>query len=421
MPEPQRRRLTRLKFDRVDLVDMGANFDVATGDGAHILLAKALHADDDKKKKPKNKLPAFLRGKRTDLDDAGELCALLPAIIAVVETTIDALRKATPIAKDDHALTFEDALFARKMGEVQHELGIRFGALMESVDSVMFSEEKNKKKAVAERVGQFVASVKSAIPDLLKDLEKREPVEEILAGLLTLEDVDTGETPMAFKKTDLTGEALAAYEALETSVATLTKSVVDLKKAAKPADPGDGEPTEAQQLEKVGDPVVRALLVKSFADTRKANARAVKAEQTADVEKQARLIRGEVDLLKGFRNLTFKPTDDAPHVLVLKAAGDGKAWTRMLEVLKAADALLAKRPIFNEVGQTGAGDGGPDTAVGRAQAKAAELIAKDDKLDVGKALEKVFREDPGLYEAYKGETELRVGSTDDDEGGAGDE
>ncbi len=415
MPDPKR-RLSHLKFDRVDLVDQGANYDLETGDGAHILLAKALHADDDdKKKKPKGKLPAFLRGKRTD--EAGALCDLLPSIITVVETTVDALTKATPIAKDRDALSFADALFSRKIGEVQYALGTLFGALMESVDSVMFSDEPKKKEAVAERVGQFVASVKSAIPDLLKDLEKRDQVDEILGSLLTLEDVDTGDHPMAFKKSDLEGDAIKAYEALETSIGTLTKQVADLTKAAaKPADgDGDGD-TQAQALAKVSDPAVRALLKQSFADTKKANERAAKAEQTAEVEKQARLIRVEVDLLKAFRNLTFNPTDDAPHVLLLKAVGEGKPWARMTQVLKAADALLKQRPVFREVGKA-SGDGNADSAVAMANAKAAEFIAKDDKLDVGQALKKVFAEHPDWYDAYRAESELRVGSTDDDDDG----
>lgn len=411
-----KRRLTRLKFDRVDLVDQGANYDVETGDGAHILLAKRSDGDDDNKgKKGKKKLPAFLRGKRTD-----EACALgpiLPALLEVIDLTVADLTKATPIAKDsDHALTFEDALFARKMGEVQHELALRFGALMESVDSVMFSDEPKKKAAVADRVGQFVASVKAAIPDLLKDLEKHGAA-DILAGLLTLEDVDTGDHPMAFKKTDLEGDALKAYELLEESIGTLKKQVEDLTKAAaKPADgDGDGD-TQAQTLAKVSDPAVRALLKQSFADTKKANERATKAEQTADVEKQARLIRVEVDLLKGFRNLTFNPTDDAPHVLLLKAVGEGKPWARMIQVLKAADALLKQRPVFREIGKA-SGDGNADSAVAIANAKAAEFISKDNKLDVGKALEKVFAADPDLYNAYRAESELRVGATDDDDDG----
>ena len=383
----RKKKLTKLRFNRVDVVDQGANFDPSTGDGSHILLMKRHEGDDPK---------ADARW------DAAQ--SLVPLLKSVNEWVVR-----QPVAKEGEPLDFDDALFARNMGEVSGELMKQFSALMESVDSVMFSDVGDKQGEVTKRVNAFLASVKKTVPGLLKEIDKRADVAGWLAELTAL----TGAKTMAFDRTTLSTEAEEFVKGIEGSKdAEIETLKAELAKAtAKPEGDdgnGDGDPTDV--LKGISDPHVRAVIEKMQADAEESRKAAEKAQTELDVEKRVRLIKAETESIQRdlLPALTVDPEKDAPVFMKLRATCPDE-WKRVEEILKSAVEIVKSGGTGNLTREVGSNLGGPqgETASEIVTQKAAELMAADDKLDISAAQKKVFAEDADLFKRYREETTVK--------------
>jgi hypothetical protein len=107
--------------------------------------------------------------------------------------------------------------------------------------------------------------------------------------------------------------------------------------------------------------------------------------------------------------LPFIPSlDPAKHSAVLKTLGEShpEEFAIVFNMLKEANALLAKSDAFAEVGR--GGDAGLGSAEAIVYAKAKAMVQKDSELTFEAAVEKVLDQEPKLYEQYERERESRA-------------
>ena len=95
----------------------------------------------------------------------------------------------------DEAMTFDDAMICRRLYKVYEALGERYGALMETIDSIRISNEPNKAAAIKAALTGFMDSMKAAMPVMLADM-----------------DTDDGDTQKAGRK--ISGGRLAKLKTL---------------------------------------------------------------------------------------------------------------------------------------------------------------------------------------------------------------
>jgi len=239
--------------------------------------------------------------------------------------------------------------------------------------------------------------------------------------------------PMRFlvwKRDDHTPEKGALMKTAEELTAELAKAEEARKAAEARAEKAEGEITTLKadfdelkrQLEEDGrepatkaeekidksalPPEVRAYVEKAEAERAADRERAEKAEKAANeaseiakAEREARLTKEFVAKAEGYEALVVKAEDFGP---VLKEASEklSKASFDEIErVLKAADEQIAKGDLFKEMGRNGEAPAA-DSALAKAETRAAELMKSDPKLAKGEALDLVFKADPELQAAY---------------------
>ncbi len=235
---------------------------------------------------------------------------------------------------------------------------------------------------------RFLVWKRSNEGDRMTPEEQKDALEKAQADATTAAERDTA-------KAELT----KAQEQIE----TLTKSIEDIKKAA-------GVKEEPVAVDKSDWPESARVAFEKAEEERAADReRAEKAEQRAnaaaekvDKAEDARLTREAITKAEKFKAL---PIDAAKFGPILKSASEklSKEENDELDrVLKAADEGLQKSDLFKTVSGNGNGEQ-PDTALGQAKAKAAELCKADPALTEATAMQRVLKADNELAARYQDE------------------
>lgn len=147
-------KLTEIQFDRVDLVDVGANLDRATGDGAHVMLWKRGENDDmsDPKKTDDTKTDAQLFDEA--LDDMAAVLADAPA---------------EPVAKKGRKMSAERASKLKAIAEQAQ-------ALLAEVEPAPVEKRDTKMPELDE-----IMKSNPALAQMFEDLKKRADENEAAA------------------------------------------------------------------------------------------------------------------------------------------------------------------------------------------------------------------------------------------------
>lgn len=150
-------------------------------------------------------------------------------------------------------------------------------------------------------------------------------------------------------------------------------------------------------------PEVRALIEKAEADAAAATAEANKAHEVAKTERDARLRRESIakaETMTHVPELGGKPVEFGELLLKCEGALDADTFGTLERVLKATHEQLRDSELFKSQGREGAGyaAGG---ALGKVEAKVAELRKADPKLTEAQAWDQVLKSDPELYREYR--------------------
>lgn len=375
-------RLKNLTVDRVDLVDIGANLDKRTGDGAHIMLYK--RADQSAK-------PADLRK------------AALARIVAMAKAkgaSAGLLLKTESLAR-----TFDDVLAAQEAREALSELWELYYAFQEAACSILDSDEADKIGLINASAADFMSAFLGALPSALDEASVEMGVEKVgrkisgkrmkqlremheKLGSLLAEVTDEGDGEMSKTAEQIAADATAQADVQKRIDDGVAKAVADTKKAA--------DEHLAAELKKRDDEIAKAL-------------------GEAKAERDARI-------LKDFQGKTTTDFVGLPLTLVAKAAGEKtdaevfkalseKApdeWLRVEAILKGAAEAIRNGQLFKEQG--GAGAESATSAAGQLQALAQELVTKGLQKTLEQAIAAVAV-DPAHRDLYKRYVEEQRSST----------
>jgi hypothetical protein len=252
--------------------------------------------------------------------------------------------------------------------------------------------------------------------------EDRQLKEDILKSIL---ETDEGEVSRIVKEARLEGEAAGVLEA----AAKLLKAYRDelpedaLKILAKACGLPESEPmvekndpknevegTEgpAESLSKEAiakmDPATQAVVKQLLEENAVTKTEAREARQIVKELKDQQVLKEYVAKAEGLQNLPVQPLKLGP---IMKTLGEShpREFEEIFKLLKAADAVLEKSELFQELGKAGAKE---SSAEGQIYAKARGLVAKDADLTFEEAVEKVMDMEPELYEKAEAERQERV-------------
>lgn len=394
--------LRGLEVTRVDLVDIGANLDVQSGEGAHVVLYKAAATGGAKY--------AYI------VKALAEIAKHPPAVVR------EFVRKAT---------SFDEALVGADLGEWYERLCELRDAFWSALSSIVYDTTVTDKLAAAqESVQQFADALDSEVMSLLQAssvakagrkiagarLTKLKDMKSLLDAVLseiddTLEDdaaptltEKRGGSPM-FDVKKATPEEIAAHLASVEKRATDAEATLKAEQAKHAA-----EQTDEEILKSLPEPV-RALVLKSQQAAADAQARATEAQEIAKRERDQRELSEFVAVVKGYTALPLNPDDDARLLQKISKAVTADEFKRVRAILDAADAVGKSGKLLNPRGSDGSPAGGDDgTALGRVQKAVRETIAKGLAKTDSEAQVVVFREHPDLYRDYRREVSIRSSS-----------
>lgn len=369
--------LTRLRIKRVSLVDMGANFDTKTGDGAHIMLFKrhepivkdgpglgAVHVDSpewdpqDQDDYEKSTLDATARRQIPDsgfaavwtdaqgkkhrklpIHDAGHLAA---ARGRVDEAQIPENVKAEARRKIEAATTKEKPAM-KSWKEI----------IKSMADAVMEPDVEKRKTAVA-----AITKDADAMPDAPAAAGANGDPGPDLPAMKVHHD-NLGKAIAAFGPgPHPEGHPVHAMKAAHAQLGTMLKAAgVDCM-----ATPGN----EGEDMAKGMSDEVR----KQFTELEKSN---TELKKRLDEAETMRLDGEMTSLLKSFKAVPVDLATDVVKFRKMKQA-DPEGFAAIIKTMQATDEMLAKSDLFKSVG-SGAGGGGGDAAA-QLDAKAAEMITK---------------------------------------------
>jgi hypothetical protein len=252
--------------------------------------------------------------------------------------------------------------------------------------------------------------------------EDRQLKEDILKSIL---ETDEGEVSRILKEARLEGEAAGVLE----TAAKLLKAYRDelpedaLKILAKacglpeseplvekndPKNEGEGTEGPAESLSKEAiakmDPATQAVVKQLLEENAVTKSEAREARQIVKELKDQQVLKEYVAKAEGLQNLPVQPLKLGP---IMKTLGEShpREFEEIFKLLKAADAVLEKSELFQELGKAGAKE---SSAEGQIYAKARGLVAKDGDLTFEEAVEKVMDMEPELYEKAEAERQERV-------------
>jgi hypothetical protein len=283
--------LKNMKVNRVDLVDVGANLDVETGEGSHVLLWKrATPPEGETKMSKKN-------------DEV--LSQALDETLELVGTLSD-----ESVAK---ALSDGDKT---RLAALHAQLGALIGDEAEADDDEADDDEG----------------------DLTLSAEDEAEIEQIAEGLLEA----MSEQPEVLDA--LADEVLDADEAVDLELAE--------EEGDDDVADDDADDEESAMLAVGKRAMLNKRYVELAKRAEQAEERAARAERIAKDERDRREEAEYVEYARGFRHLPINPEHDGPLFKRVTEKLSAEDAERIEEILKGADALLRQHGL-GEMGGPG--------------------------------------------------------------------
>lgn len=374
--------LTRLRVKRVALVDVGANLDQHTGDGAHIMLYKrhvehVEHVESEKEGGP-SLGSVHCDSPEWDVHDADEY---------EKATLVGDARRELPDSA--FAAVWTDAEGKKHRKLPIHDAG-HLAAARGRIDQAQIPDDvkaeahrkieaaTNKEKPVAK--GKF-AKLMAAIMEAVTESDVTKRAAAVAAVLKDAEGMEMAapDAAMTAAHCDEMQKMIDAHgpgpHAPEHPVHAMKAALDAMKRAGGAVAPAA--------------PAVSPEVAKRFEDIEKANI-SLQKRLDAEIDKGARV---EVHtLLKSFQAVPFvlegdAAVNDVDKYMAIKKA-DPVAFDAIIAKFKAVDAQMAQSAAFTNFGK--GGSGGKGDAWGRIEAEAAKLISKDGKLTKEQAIDQVL-------------------------------
>lgn len=356
--EPKPGILRRLRIKRVSLVDMGANTDPITGDGAHIMLYKRASVDKDGPNLTQTHVDT------TDWRDDYE------------KATIDS---ATRNGLPDSAFA---AVWTDSQGKKQRKLPIHdAGHLAAARGRIDGADIPASVKAAARRK---IESASNKEKSLKKNFFAQ------IAGL--------------FNEPDPAVRVAKAEELDKAFPDNFKDDKTDTKKVAH--DPNDDMCKCVDCMSKAAPAVAKAIsdIEKKYADLEKSNrdlaASNVTMQKALQVEIDKRANGEIVALLKSFKATPFDMEKDV--VVYRKMRDDSpEVFERTMTLMKAQDTMLASSALMTNIGSSRVGEG---SAWAQIEAKADSMLEKSTNgITREQAIEKVMEANPKLVAQHRTE------------------
>lgn len=350
-----------------------------------------------------------LKIQRVDLVDAG----------ANPKAYVKLTKRRVPAAK--MAPTFDEALMARRMWQVENDLYDMQWSLEDTIRGALYDPEPNDKTtAIGAAVDAYAAKVKETVatwmgeaiakravstPEQLARLQKRAVQ---LATLITQAGGASMPKPIVKEKPSLDGvpDDVKAY------ITQLEEAAAAAKAAEKAKSP---EPAIPEDLLKGLPEPARKALEESQAQAKAAGEKIAGLEKREAERAEADALAKCVSRAAVLKRLPIKADDLGGWLRALEKANPKYAEDLMVR-LKAADEALALASVLTDaIGRDGGQGTGEETAEAELLRKAHELVSKsaDGKLTLGDAIKKISKTEPALYARYQTEKRgrsLRVGS-----------
>ena len=320
------------------------------------------------------------------------------------------------------AITFDDAMVGRQLHHVYEMLGERYGALMETIESIRGSDVEDKGAAIRAALAAFMDSMAASMPSMLAEMDADDSADDVekagrkisasrLAKLKTLytvlsDIISEGEATMTEKKTPdasalrKMGDALAAMFGRAAGADEAT--IAELEKSAGEAPAQIPAPIQALLSKADADLAAMRTTNAALAD------RLEKSEQAqAKLHEDAEL-RKFADVVSGYKEIGLDPAKDAVLLKSIAEKLPKEHADRIHELFKAALAQKAASAMFTEIGSGGAAKPEPGSAVEEVEQTIAALMQKSETVDFAAARKAVFSANPKLYDRYRQETAVRV-------------
>lgn len=385
-------RLKNVVVDRVDLVDVGANLDKRTADGAHIMLYK--RAADQA-------APIIKSDAKAVVDRLVKAIKAAPGVSAAL------------IAKADQmALTFDQVLAAQEAREALDELWDLYYAFMQAAQSIFQSDEADKMGLLRGAAADFIGAFLTSMPDAIAGIDEGDAEKVAKAG----RKISAARMKQLKSMHESLGKILAECEG------DATMKIADYAKSlgltvADTATDGDIQKAISDHFAKAAKPAGLADDVQKALDTQKAEFDAELAKRDTEIVKANAAAASERDqrITKEFDAICKSDFSGLGLTLVLAkgAAADAKTdaqifkalaekapeeWKRVAEILKSAAAAISESDLFKEAGRDGEG-AATGSALEQIEALAQELVTKGAVKSLAEAVAKVAQ-DPKHAELY---------------------
>lgn len=405
-------KLKNLKITKVDFVDQGANPD------AHIRMAKRkdgeVQENHDTGEKPggiwKRLMSVFAKAAGIDQEE--------------LESAVEDIEKSG-------AMTFGEQMNERKRRKIVDEMWDICFALESSLVSIMCDEELDSsaaQTAMQESLEEFNEVVEGAIAQwssgkaasiVMKNDEVSESELEIMKSAAqrlseSIEKAEKEENPdkkkkdqekeekpkgdnkeMKIDKSKLTDAERAFYESLEKRYGVEDGS----GQPAAPA-PAVQTPETPPVVKSVTPPQATETPAEGQEDIYKGLHPAVAAEMQAlrkfreDTEE-----RELTQVAKKYAVIGKKEEELVPLLKSLKAAG-GTAYNDMIAILDQTVEAVEKSGVFSEIGKSGHGGSGENSAEVKINGIAKGYMEKDPSLSYSAAIAKAWEDNPDILSEY---------------------
>lgn len=147
---------------------------------------------------------------------------------------------------------------------------------------------------------------------------------------------------------------------------------------------------------------LRGVLAAIWKERTDAVTKAREYEEKLAAEQDAKTTKEFLEKAKGFNYLPVEP-EEFGQLLKTLSASVPDSFTKLEQILKAADEAIAAGNLYGEVGTSRKHEGAGD-AYGKMEAIAKELVAKsEDGLSMPQAIQKAMEQNPQLYAEYLAE------------------
>ncbi len=362
MPHKRRRKLKNLKVSRVDLVDKGANLDLASGEGSHVVFFK----------------------------------------------------REEPMPDVTKAATVDEVMAVRQFEQEWFQLQDAFWS---SVQSILMGDKEDQAKLLLRTAKEFSARAKAILPKVEKSDEKIKAVEDID---LLITHADATEDPAVLAK-DLP-ELAGIFKQEETMPDPKKGQKEDLQVVVDALKKSNEELVEKNdQLAKANTELgVELTKLKTDKDP-EGDVKKAREGLSKDVRKQ---LEDQDKRLANQSAVIQKMQDDKEReVFVAKAAGytfvaKGEKFAEILRLASKAmptelfaelerifasvDETMKQSLMLKSVG-TSSKPGDSGTAANEVLTKAQEIIAEGKVTRMDKAIDIVMQQHPELYARHQAE------------------